>query len=78
MVPSNLRLGFSASYCRSGLSAFPIVGGPFGPFLSIARNQDAHYSGVLQAARDHRPQVLGTHAPCAIGLSGCGARGLSL
>ena len=33
--PSNVRLGFSASYCPFGLSAFSIVGGPFGPFLKL-------------------------------------------
>ena len=31
-VPSNLRLGLSASYCPFGPSASRIVGGPFGPF----------------------------------------------
>ncbi len=66
VVPSNLRLGLSASYCPFGLSASRIVGGPFGPFLSIARNHPVRYSAPVQAPRDFRPFLLGTRSPVVL------------
>jgi hypothetical protein len=63
VVPSNLRLRLSASYCPFGLSASRIVGGPFGPFLSAARNHPVRYAAPLHPTRDHRPLFLGTRCP---------------
>ena len=51
VVPSNLGFDLSASYCPFGLSASRIVGGPFGPFLSIARNRVVRYSAPVHSAR---------------------------
>ena len=66
VVPSNLRLGLSASYCPFGLSASRIVGGPFGPFLSITRNRAVRYSAPVQAPRDFRPFLFGTRSPVVL------------
>ena len=72
VVQSHSRI--MPSYCPFGLSASRIVGGPFGPFLSIARNRPIRYSAPVHPPRTFDPFSLG---PIAMSCSRPVFRGLS-